>query len=114
LCFSSSQQLDHRVHHILVLSLGCSWGLVEKGWSVGGQRSGLSMEKWVDGIIVPMTKSFLYEPFSLFGVEMLMEVGRFSFPHSALRARGLFPSSLLSLPFSLFCLLASQVGLFPL
>jgi hypothetical protein len=36
---------------------------VEKGWSVGGQRSGMSMEKWVDGIVVPVTKSFLLYTF---------------------------------------------------
>jgi hypothetical protein len=37
-------------------------------------------------------------------VERLVEVGRFSFPLSALIAHGLFPSFLLSLPFSLFLL----------
>jgi hypothetical protein len=42
-----------------------------------------------------------------------MEVGRFSFPLTVLRARGVFPSSHLSLPFFTF-MLASQVGLFPL
>jgi hypothetical protein len=36
-------------------------------------------------------------------VEMLMEVEGFSFPLLALKAHGVFPSFLLSLPFSLFC-----------
>jgi hypothetical protein len=36
-------------------------------------------------------------------VEMLMEAEGFSFPLSVLKAHGVFPSFLLSLPFSLFC-----------
>jgi hypothetical protein len=45
-----------------------------------------------------------YTPFSIFGVEMLMEVEGFSIPLLALKAHGVFPSFLLSLPFSLFLL----------
>jgi hypothetical protein len=55
----------------------------------------------MDGIVIPVTMSILLYTFFPFGVEMMMDVGRFSFPLTALRARGVFPSSHLSLPFSL-------------
>jgi hypothetical protein len=57
----------------------------------------------VDGIVVPVTKSLPLYTFFLFGVEMLMEVDGFSIALSALKEHGVFPSFLLSLPFSLFC-----------
>jgi hypothetical protein len=43
-----------------------------------------------------------YTPFSIFGVEMLMEVEGFSIPLLALKAHGVFPSFLLSLSFFTF------------
>jgi hypothetical protein len=60
--------------------------------------------EWVDGLVASDHGPFLYTPFSIFGVERLMEVEGFSFPLSALTSHGLFPSFLLSLPFSLFLL----------
>jgi hypothetical protein len=89
-------------------------GVLGGWWKKGGElvaRRVVCQWEWVDGIVVPVTKSLLLYSFSFFGVEILMG---FSFPFSALKARGVLPSFLLSLPFSLFCLLASQVGLFPL
>jgi hypothetical protein len=81
-------------------------GVLRGWWRKGGE---LVAEEWsIDGSGWMAFSSYdqvpsFYTSFSFFGVEMLMEVEGFSIPLLALKARGMFPSFLLSLPFSLFC-----------
>jgi hypothetical protein len=61
LCFGSSslvlpQQLDHRVHPILILVLGCSCGVGGEEVRIGG-REVVCRWEWVDGLVVSMTRS---------------------------------------------------------
>jgi hypothetical protein len=70
LCFSSSSlvlplQLDHRVHPILILLLGCSWGVGGEEVRIGGREEVCRWSGWM-ALFFSMKRSLPLYTFFLF------------------------------------------------